>query len=112
MTGPNCMDENDCGNFFDQIDDLIEFPPDNEYGDGNLIDSGDCKDIARIWNDPLPESDPLFFNSQSNAITDLSAELCVPVRISIWYISVMNFPKQVNSCQRLLQKLCDIICNR
>ncbi|CAA2935730.1 GATA transcription factor 8-like [Olea europaea subsp. europaea] len=78
MTGPNCMDENDCGNFFDQIDDLIEFPPDNEYGDGNLIDLGDCKDIARIWNDPLPESDPLFFNSQSNAITDLSAELCVP----------------------------------
>ncbi|CAI9772991.1 unnamed protein product [Fraxinus pennsylvanica] len=72
------MDENDCGNLFDQIDDLIEFPPDNEYGDGNLVDLGDCKDFASIWNDPLPDSDTLFFNSKNNAVTDLSAELCVP----------------------------------
>ncbi|KAL2525846.1 GATA transcription factor 9 [Abeliophyllum distichum] len=78
MTGPNCTDENDCGNFFDQIDDFIEFPPDNEYGDGNLVDSGNCKDFAGIWNDPLPDSDPLFFNSKSNAVSDLSAELSVP----------------------------------
>ncbi|CAA3016157.1 GATA transcription factor 8-like [Olea europaea var. sylvestris] len=78
MTGPNCMDENDCGNFFDQIDDLIEFPPDNEYGDDNLVESGDCNDFACILNDPLPDSDPLFFNSKCNSVSDLSAELSVP----------------------------------
>ncbi|KAL0303164.1 UNVERIFIED_CONTAM: GATA transcription factor 8 [Sesamum radiatum] len=29
----NFVDEIDCGSFFDQMDDLIEFPPDNDCGD-------------------------------------------------------------------------------
>lgn len=107
MTGPNCMDENDCGNFFDQIDDLIEFPPDNEFGDDNLVESGDCNDFASILNDPLPDSDPLFFNSKCNSVSDLCAELSVPVSIKIWYIIVMNFPKQVKplltACSKFLR---------
>ncbi|KAL8518006.1 hypothetical protein ACS0TY_009337 [Phlomoides rotata] len=79
--GPNFMDEIDCGNFFDQIDDLIEFPPDNECGgggaaDGSFVSFDDSKDFPSMWNNPLPESDPLFSND--NAASDLSAELSVP----------------------------------
>lgn len=78
------MDEIDCGNFFDQIDDLIEFPPDNECGGGggNFVSSGDSKDFPSMWNDAFPESDPLFSTSHGNAASDLSAELSVPVSIS------------------------------
>ncbi|KAL0403481.1 UNVERIFIED_CONTAM: GATA transcription factor 8, partial [Sesamum radiatum] len=61
--GPNFMDEIDCGNFFDQIDDLIEFPPENESGGGNLVGSVDSKDFSSMWNDALPESDPFFSGS-------------------------------------------------
>ncbi|KAL3838328.1 hypothetical protein ACJIZ3_022919 [Penstemon smallii] len=76
---PNFMDEFDCGNFFDQIDDLIEFPPENESGVGNLVSSeNDCKDFPSMWNEALPDSDPLFSGSHSNAVSDLSAELSVP----------------------------------
>ncbi|PIN09159.1 hypothetical protein CDL12_18266 [Handroanthus impetiginosus] len=71
----NFMDEIDCGNFFDQIDDLIEFPPENECGDGNLVGSGDCKDFPAMWDDTLPDCDPLFTGS---SVSDLSAELSVP----------------------------------
>ncbi|KAH6801691.1 hypothetical protein C2S51_033137 [Perilla frutescens var. frutescens] len=83
--GPNLMDEIDCGNFFDQIDDLIEFPPENECGDGgggggggvgNFVSSGDCKDFPSMWSDALPDSEPFFGNGGS--ASDLSAELSVP----------------------------------
>ncbi|KAL3819968.1 hypothetical protein ACJIZ3_005873 [Penstemon smallii] len=59
--GSDLMDEIDCGNFFDQIDDLIDFPSENENGyDGNLISSGDCNHFPSSWNGALPDSDPLF----------------------------------------------------
>lgn len=79
--GPNMVDEIDCGNFFDQIDDLIEFPPENECGGGGgageFVSSDDSKDFPSMWSDALPESDLFFKDSAS----DLSAELSVPVSI-------------------------------
>lgn len=75
----NFIDEIDCANFFDQIDDLIEFPPENECGSGNLIASGDCEDFPSMWTDTLPDSDPLFSGSHCSSGADLSAELSVPV---------------------------------
>ncbi|KAK4353570.1 hypothetical protein RND71_025764 [Anisodus tanguticus] len=73
--GSNVADEIDCGSFFDHIDDLIEFPPENE----NVgLSSTDCKDFPSIWNDPLPDSDSLFSDSHRNSASDLSAELSVP----------------------------------
>ncbi|KAL7148288.1 hypothetical protein ABFS83_06G168300 [Erythranthe nasuta] len=73
---PNFMDEIDCGNFFDQIDDLIEFPPDNEDVGGIFVNSDSSKDFPSMWNDDaLPESDHIF---SANAASDLSAELSVP----------------------------------
>ncbi|KAK4430913.1 GATA transcription factor 8 [Sesamum alatum] len=76
--GSNFVDEIDCGSFFDQIDDLIEFPPDNDCGDGNLISSGDCEDFTNMWNDALPDGDPFFSGTHVDSASDLSAELSVP----------------------------------
>ncbi|GFP95982.1 gata transcription factor 9 [Phtheirospermum japonicum] len=76
--GPNIVDEIDCGNLFDQIDDLIDFPPDNECGgDGNLVGSGDGMDFA-TWNDALTDCDPFLSGSHVNSAPDFSAELSVP----------------------------------
>ncbi|XP_059317452.1 GATA transcription factor 8-like [Lycium ferocissimum] len=73
--GPNVVDEIDCGSFFDHIDDLIDFPLENE----NVgLSSTDCKDFPSIWNNPLPDSDSLFSGSHRNSASDLSAELSVP----------------------------------
>ncbi|XP_042016035.1 GATA transcription factor 8-like [Salvia splendens] len=85
--GPTLGDEIDCANFFDQIDDLIEFPPENEcvggagagagaVGAGDLVSSGDKKDVPSMWSDALPETDLYFANK--GAASDLSAELSVP----------------------------------
>ncbi|KAL3523464.1 hypothetical protein ACH5RR_016298 [Cinchona calisaya] len=75
--GPNFMDEIDCGSFFDHIDDLIEFPPDNECGNA-LVGSGDCKNFPSLWDETLPDTNPLFSGNTSNSASDLSAELSVP----------------------------------
>lgn len=73
--GSNVVDEIDCGSFFDHIDDLIDFPLENE----NVgLGSTDCKDFPSIWNDPLPDSDSLFSDNHRNSASDLSAELSVP----------------------------------
>lgn len=77
MEGQTYNEEIDCGSFFDQIDDFIEFPPVN---DTTLNNSIDCNDFADIWtnnSDELQVSDPIF--SDSNPASTLSAELSVPV---------------------------------
>lgn len=77
MEGQTYNEEIDCGSFFDQIDDFIEFPPVN---DTTLNNSIDCNDFADIWtnnSDELQVSDPIF--SDSNPASALSAELSVPV---------------------------------
>ncbi|CAA0814452.1 GATA transcription factor 9 [Striga hermonthica] len=72
-------DEIDCGNLFDQIDDLIEFPPESECGDGDLVGSGDGKDFFPSWiNEALPDSDPFLPGGHVDHSSDLSAELSVP----------------------------------
>lgn len=87
--GPNFGDEIDCGSFFDQIDDLIEFPSDNDCGeggvsgfvaDGSFVIDG-CNNFPDVWSGSLPDNDPLFSGSQINSASDLSAELSVPVSI-------------------------------
>ncbi|CAN4080706.1 unnamed protein product [Withania somnifera] len=73
--GSNFVDEIDCSSFFDHMEDLIEFSPENECGS---LDAVDCKDFPTIWNDPLPDSNPLFSGSYSNSASDFSTELSVP----------------------------------
>ncbi|KAG6412703.1 hypothetical protein SASPL_125388 [Salvia splendens] len=74
---PELIDEIDCGNFFDQMDDLIDFPPDSECGDANLVSSSDCKDFPS-WEEALHGCDTLFSGSHDSSASDLAAELSVP----------------------------------
>ncbi|XP_073037312.1 GATA transcription factor 8-like [Primulina eburnea] len=69
----NFMDEIDCTTFFEQVDELIEFPPENESGGVNFETSCDSKDIPSIWNSALLEK-----TDRCTAPPDLSAELFVP----------------------------------
>ncbi|KAA8539307.1 hypothetical protein F0562_025999 [Nyssa sinensis] len=90
MMGPNFMDEVDCGSFFDQIDDLIEFPADNEVGFG----SGNGNDFPSIWSnhsEPLPGSDPIFPCNNGNSASDLSADLSVPYEDIVQLEWLSNF---------------------
>ncbi|XP_073297520.1 GATA transcription factor 8-like isoform X1 [Primulina huaijiensis] len=75
----NFMDEIDCTAFFEQIDDLIKFPTENESGGVNFETSCDSKDIPSMWNCALPEkTSRLFSGSRGTPPPDLSAELFVP----------------------------------
>ncbi|CAO2839398.1 unnamed protein product [Amaranthus hypochondriacus] len=69
------MEEIDCGNFFDQIDDLLEVPNDVEKG---LVDNR----VAGEYNEFPPvfwsENSPVFSAASNISASDLSAELSVP----------------------------------
>ncbi|PSS05087.1 GATA transcription factor [Actinidia chinensis var. chinensis] len=64
MVGADFMDEVECASFFDQFEDFIDFPADNEWG----LSSGGCNDLSSIW----PKT------SDSLPCSGLSAELSVP----------------------------------
>ncbi|WOG88024.1 hypothetical protein DCAR_0207257 [Daucus carota subsp. sativus] len=75
--GSNYNDEMDCGSFFDHIDDLIDFPSDNDIG----FNSGNGNDFPSIWSnnvEDLPGPDPIFPGMKNDSASDLSAELAVP----------------------------------
>ncbi|XP_047973700.1 GATA transcription factor 8-like [Salvia hispanica] len=71
---PELIDEIDCGNFFGQMEDLIEFPPDIECDDANVVSSSDYKDFP-TWDEALQGCDSLF---SVTSASDLAAELSVP----------------------------------
>ncbi|XP_026425160.1 GATA transcription factor 8-like isoform X2 [Papaver somniferum] len=82
MIGPGFIDEMDldlCGDFFDHIDDLLDFPCEEIEGNGGVIGGGDCNAFQDMWPSiPPPESlvDPC--SGFSNSSSDLSTELPVP----------------------------------
>ncbi|GKU91704.1 hypothetical protein SLEP1_g5535 [Rubroshorea leprosula] len=87
--GPNFADDLDCCGFFDQIDDLLDFP--NE----DVVDAGfaaaDCAAFPSIWTDQsesLPGSDSVFSN---NSNSDLSAEISVPYEEIVHLEWLSNF---------------------
>uniref|UniRef100_A0A1J3CQN7 GATA transcription factor n=1 Tax=Noccaea caerulescens TaxID=107243 RepID=A0A1J3CQN7_NOCCA len=76
MIGQSFPEDLDCGNFFDNMDDLLDFPGgDIDVGFG----IGDSDSFPNIWttqHDTWPSaSDPLF---SSNTNSDSSPELYVP----------------------------------
>ncbi|XP_073145726.1 GATA transcription factor 8-like [Henckelia pumila] len=73
MMESNFLEEIDCTIFFEQIDDLIEFPPENESGGVDFGTSCDSKDVPSMWNGVLPEK-----TDHGPAPPDLSEELLVP----------------------------------
>lgn len=88
MEGQTYTEEIDCGSFFDQIDDFIEFPPVTD----TTLNTIDCNDFADIWtnnSDELQVSDPIF--SDNNAASTLSAELAVPYEDIIQLEWLSNF---------------------
>lgn len=77
MSGTKMMEEIECGNFFDQIDDILEFTNDdvekdmvveNEMG----VEYNDFPPV--FWSD----NSPVFSGATSNSASGLSAELSVP----------------------------------
>ncbi|KAK9750816.1 hypothetical protein RND81_02G224000 [Saponaria officinalis] len=74
MMNTNMMEEIDGGNFFDQFDDLLEFPVDGV--DSAIFDSAavDCTAFPPVWSEDSPD----FSAGHSNSASDLSAELSVP----------------------------------
>lgn len=78
MAGQNYIEEIDCASFFDQIDDLIDFPPVND----TALDTVDCNAFPTAWTDnsgglKVPES--VFIGSKGDNVSNLSAEIAVPV---------------------------------
>ena len=96
MVGPNFMDELDCGNFFDHIDDLLDFPVEDVDGAGAAAfpaaaAAGNCNSLASIWppeTDSFPGSDSVF---SRNSASDLSAELSVPYEDIVQLEWLSNF---------------------
>lgn len=83
MIGQSFPEDLDCGNFFDNMDDLMDFPGgDIDVGFG----IGDSDSFPTIWtthHDTWPAaSDPLF---SSNTNSDSSPELYVPVSSMVTY---------------------------
>ncbi|XP_056169313.1 GATA transcription factor 8 [Syzygium oleosum] len=73
MTGPNFIDEIDCGSFFD---DLLDFPNEDIVDAGLPVGKPDS--LPSIWSaqpESLPGSDSVF---SGNSSSSLSAELSVP----------------------------------
>ncbi|KAL6958331.1 hypothetical protein U1Q18_021993 [Sarracenia purpurea var. burkii] len=94
MMGSDFIDEIDCGSFFDQIDDLIDFPADNGCGIG--AGAPNCNDFPTIWSnnipsDALPASDPIFSGGKCKSTSDLSAELSVPYEDIVQLEWLSNF---------------------
>ncbi|KAL8166841.1 hypothetical protein V2J09_008340 [Rumex salicifolius] len=91
MDGTNFMDEMECGNFFDQIDDLLEFPTDDL--DTDLLGaSGDFGSFPSTLpgssSDALLSSDSVFSGSIA---PDLSDQLSVPYEDIVQLEWLSNF---------------------
>lgn len=74
MVETNMTEEIDGGNFFDQFDDLLDFPVDGV--DSGIFDSAgvDCTVFPPVWSEDSPD----FSAGHSHSASDLSAELSVP----------------------------------
>ena len=87
MFGQSFPEDIDCGNFFDNMDDILDFPGcDMDVG----FNIGDSDSFPNIWTnhqDTWPAaSDPLF---SSNTNSDSSPELYVPVSFYTNLISLL-----------------------
>ncbi|KAK6929187.1 Zinc finger, GATA-type [Dillenia turbinata] len=93
MIGPNFIDDIDCGNFFDHIDDLLDFPPE-DLVEGGVIDGGEGDGFNGVW--PTPAEDlkgptSVFSGNHSSSASDLSAELSVPYEDIVQLEWLSNF---------------------
>ncbi|XP_076938893.1 GATA transcription factor 8-like [Bidens hawaiensis] len=90
MAGQNYIEEIDCASFFDQIDDLIDFPQVND----TALDTVDCNEFPTAWTDnsgglKVPES--VFIGSKGDNVSNLSAEIAVPYENIVQLEWLSNF---------------------
>ncbi|KAJ6350044.1 hypothetical protein OIU78_006266 [Salix suchowensis] len=92
-TTSNFMDEIDCGSFFEQIDDLLEFPSDDV--DATLPDCTTTNNHSSCFLSNDDNSFPGIWSTQSDALpgsaSDLSAELSVPYEDIVQLEWLSNF---------------------
>lgn len=88
----NFIDDIDCGSFFDQIDDLLDFPADENTdetaADTSAVAVSPEAPPLKFWSvdsDSLPAADTVF---SVPSMTDLSAELSVPVSFRVSFVHV------------------------
>lgn len=98
MAGPiqnSNMEEMDCVSFFDHMDDLLDFPMNDEDFEAGLTAKIDP--FPSIWS---TESDSVFSNPKS----DLSAQLSVPVSPPQKTLNSIKLDSQMHiSCDLTLQ---------
>ncbi|KAI4351402.1 hypothetical protein L6164_005771 [Bauhinia variegata] len=102
MIGPNFMDEIDCGSFFDQMDDLLDFPA--EDVDASLPTAGNSNAFPSLWpvdTESLPGSDSVF---SGNSASDISTELYVPYEDIVQLEWLSNFGEDSVSGESLTMK--------
>ncbi|KAG9139063.1 hypothetical protein Leryth_022564 [Lithospermum erythrorhizon] len=68
------LEEIDCESFFDHVEDLIDFPLEDDCGG---FGADECKDFPCIWDDTFPMDDPILCSGNANE-PDLSTEIAVP----------------------------------
>ncbi|KAJ4827801.1 hypothetical protein Tsubulata_043812 [Turnera subulata] len=99
-TAVNFMDDIDCGGFFDQIDDLLDFPSDDVVGGpdcttaaanhhGNGFGAGDS--FPSIWPTESDSLESVFSHHHHHSASDLSAELSVPYEDIVQLEWLSNF---------------------
>ncbi|CAK7325459.1 unnamed protein product [Dovyalis caffra] len=92
-TSSNFMDEIDCGSFFDQIDDLLDFPSDDV--DASFPDCTTTNNHASCFFNNDDNSFPGIWSTQSDSLpgsaSDLSAELSVPYEDIVQLEWLSNF---------------------
>ncbi|KAK9153475.1 hypothetical protein Sjap_000955 [Stephania japonica] len=79
MIEPNFMDDMDldfCGDFFEHIDDLLDFPSEEVEG-GALGDSNGLQSACPA-PDTLPDSGNVFSGNSTDSGSELPTDLCIP----------------------------------
>lgn len=87
----NFIDDIDCGSFFDQIDDLLDFPADETAADTSAVAAAPDASPVKFWSvdsDSLPAANTVF---SAPGMTDLSAELSVPYEDIVQLEWLSNF---------------------
>lgn len=90
MIEPSFMDDIDmdlCGDFFENIDDLLDFPIEDIEGG---VTGGDCDGFQGLWPPPMDalpggSGNVLSDKNSGHGTSELPTELSVPVSLPISY---------------------------
>ncbi|KAE9592479.1 putative transcription factor C2C2-GATA family [Lupinus albus] len=107
MQGSNFLDEVDCGNFLDHIDDLLDFPADDSDAAAGNFDLPENLFPVDSDSQPSPES---VLTDSGNASPDITAELSVPFEDIVQLEWLSNFVEDSFSGGSLTMKKVEPCC--